>query len=68
MGSSIRATVTEWLAMAGVADMNAPNTELTADYRDATRFPPFRSAGVAVEVTIAYDNRRVRGTRGGSNS
>lgn len=43
------AQVEDWLALAGV-NLNDPNTALTPDYRDATKFPPFRSAGVACEV------------------
>jgi len=55
-GNAIRNTVEGWLEMANVS-LNVANTKLTPDYRDATRYPPFRSAGVSIEVVIRYDNR-----------
>ena len=55
-GAGISDTIQGWLAVAGVT-LDEPNTNLTADYRDATKFPPFRSAGVSIDILIAYDNR-----------
>jgi len=64
-GSAIGKSVGDWLAMAGIA-LNDQNTNLTADYYDQRntnltpdqyRYPTFRTAGVAVDVYIAYDNR-----------
>ena len=68
-GSAISRSVDEWLAMAGIS-LNAPNTNLTADYNDQNdpnlseeqwRYPTFRTSGVLVDVSIEYDNRCAAG-------
>lgn len=63
-GSAVRLPLEQWLLAAATDDtsslsnitLDAYNSDLSADYRDANRFPPFRSAGVALQVTIEYNN------------
>lgn len=57
-GSSISMPINEWLKLAGVPSLDDPNPNLTPDYRDAAKYPPFRSCGVNVEVLIEFDNRK----------
>jgi len=63
-GSSVRMPIADWVAGAATeaksnirnVTLNKFNSDLPADYRDSTRHPPFRSSGVAVLITVDYDN------------
>lgn len=55
-GGSISNSLAGWLALADVS-LDQPNLNLTADYRDPTKFPTFRTAGVSLDVSIFFDNR-----------
>ena len=41
--------------MAGIA-LDTPNTNLSSDADDPTRFPRFRTSGVLVEMGVEYSN------------
>ena len=48
----------EWLLASGVPSINAINEDFyETDYRDDTSFPPLRTSGLDVQVTIEFDNR-----------
>ena len=63
-GSSISMTLEQWLTAARTAQgstvtnvaLSGFNTDLAPDYRYPTRYPPFRSTGVALEINIDYNN------------
>ena len=55
-GRAVSMSVAEWLALAGGLTLNDVNKELTADYRDSSVYPRFRTAGVHVDLTLFYHN------------
>ena len=63
-GAPVRMTLQDWLAAATTASastvanvsLGAYNADISPDYREPSRYPPFRSSGVRLETAIVYDN------------
>lgn len=61
----LRAAATESTSVVRNVSLDGYNYDLSADYRDPTRFPPFRSSGVALQITIEYDNLNAHDSKPG---
>jgi hypothetical protein len=54
-GSTISLSIADWLAAAGV-QLDGTNTHVSADLRDASHQPYYRTTGVTVTLDIEYSN------------
>ena len=57
-GETIKLSVEQWLAAAGVSDINAPNTDIgSVDLADGVSKPRFRTCGLRVDIQIDFTNK-----------